>query len=329
MLPAAEIVQAVLTSERLPLSDEFALQELISPAFALRTKALANRLEALLQKVAGTVDADEITAKADAYREAAYVALDEAKGVSSKQIKINVQPRFVELLAPLSPRILRTYTHDTHAMQRVIRYAGNLSKPQIFFPKPIDNSRDAPFKPLISSKPHAIVPLPEVWTPNVTSVLPASMASHLASLGIDTEPPREFFPNPYEVEINQSRAPSWMWSREAQFARPKEDCEFLWVHDLTTFNEMLHHLEDDTHKAIAVDVEHHSLRTFLGLTCVIQISTVKMDFVVDALALRTEMARLLNVFANPSVVKVYASPFLISSLEPTPETGASWRGLGH
>ena len=36
---------------------------------------------------------------------------------------------------------------------------------------------------------------------------------------------------------------------------------------------------------IAIDLEHHDQRTFLGITCLMQISTREEDFIVDTLAL--------------------------------------------
>lgn len=56
---------------------------------------------------------------------------------------------------------------------------------------------------------------------------------------------------------------------------------------------------------IAVDLENHSVRSFQGFTCLIQISTRKEDFLIDALALRGSIHRALApVFADASTVKV-------------------------
>lgn len=42
-------------------------------------------------------------------------------------------------------------------------------------------------------------------------------------------------------------------------------------------------------REVAVDLEHHDIRTFQGITCLMQISTRSHDFVVDTLALRSEL----------------------------------------
>lgn len=60
-------------------------------------------------------------------------------------------------------------------------------------------------------------------------------------------------------------------------------------------------------KEIAVDLEHHSFRSYAGFVCLMQISTRDEDWVVDTLALRNELreTKLGGVFADPSVVKVF------------------------
>jgi hypothetical protein len=61
-----------------------------------------------------------------------------------------------------------------------------------------------------------------------------------------------------------------------------------------------------TTKEIAVDLEHHSYRTYAGFLCLMQISTRERDYIVDLLIpdVRAELAALGEVFADPSIVKV-------------------------
>lgn len=56
---------------------------------------------------------------------------------------------------------------------------------------------------------------------------------------------------------------------------------------------------------LAVDLEHHSHRSFSGFLCLMQISTRSEDFVVDTLALREELEDLNEVFTDPRIVKVF------------------------
>lgn len=50
--------------------------------------------------------------------------------------------------------------------------------------------------------------------------------------------------------------------------------------------------------------QHHSYRSFLGLTCLMQISTRDQDYIIDTLELRSELYLLNEVFTDPAIVKV-------------------------
>lgn len=58
-------------------------------------------------------------------------------------------------------------------------------------------------------------------------------------------------------------------------------------------------------KEIAVDLEHHSFRTFSGFVCLMQISTREEDFIIDTLSLREELESLNEIFTDPKIVKVF------------------------
>ena len=50
--------------------------------------------------------------------------------------------------------------------------------------------------------------------------------------------------------------------------------------------------------------QHHSYHTFLGLVCLMQVSTRSCDFIVDTLKLRRQLGILNDPFTNPNIVKV-------------------------
>ncbi len=58
--------------------------------------------------------------------------------------------------------------------------------------------------------------------------------------------------------------------------------------------------------AIAIDLEHHSHRSYRGFVCLMQISTREKDWVIDTLVpeVREELSILNEVFTDPKVVKV-------------------------
>ncbi len=55
----------------------------------------------------------------------------------------------------------------------------------------------------------------------------------------------------------------------------------------------------------ALDLEHHSHRSYLGLSCLMQISTGHEDWVIDVLALHDEMHDAMReLLADPAITKV-------------------------
>lgn len=76
---------------------------------------------------------------------------------------------------------------------------------------------------------------------------------------------------------------------------------------------------DELRKAteFAVDLEHHSYRTYAGFLCLMQVSTRHQDWIVDLLVLRNEMSILNEVFTDPKITKVCClaiSPFMSPQL---------------
>ncbi|KOM50374.1 hypothetical protein LR48_Vigan08g120100 [Vigna angularis] len=78
---------------------------------------------------------------------------------------------------------------------------------------------------------------------------------------------------------------------------------YVWVHTETQLKELVDALSEE--RFFAVDTEQHSLRSFLGFTALVQISTVEKDYLVDTIALHDFMGILRPVLANPSICKVF------------------------
>ncbi|XP_021746021.1 protein RRP6-like 3 [Chenopodium quinoa] len=77
----------------------------------------------------------------------------------------------------------------------------------------------------------------------------------------------------------------------------------VWVESESQLQELVDVLSKE--KLFAVDTEQHSLRSFLGFTALIQISTQKEDYLVDTIALHDSIHMLQSVFSDPNVVKVF------------------------
>ncbi|XP_009601353.1 protein RRP6-like 3 isoform X1 [Nicotiana tomentosiformis] len=78
---------------------------------------------------------------------------------------------------------------------------------------------------------------------------------------------------------------------------------YVWVESESQLRELAEVLSKE--RVFAVDTEQHSLRSFLGFTALIQISTGKEDYLVDTIALHDVMGILRPVFANPGICKVF------------------------
>ncbi|PRT53350.1 Exosome complex exonuclease RRP6 [Wickerhamiella sorbophila] len=168
----------------------------------------------------------------------------------------------------------------------------SLAKPQESFAHDVDNS-PGPFKPKLISKPHAIVGLEE------STQLKAP----------DSEHPKEWYDQPYKTEIEKVQYPKEVYeSREPTMFRKWSETPLSFVDTPKQVKKMVSKLAKCS--AIAVDLEHHDLRSYMGLLCLMQISTEKEDFIVDTLKLRTELQVLNEVFCNPNIVKVFHGAYM-------------------
>lgn len=85
--------------------------------------------------------------------------------------------------------------------------------------------------------------------------------------------------------------------------QPVETTKATWVDSYEGVLEMLEELKKA--KEIAVDLEHHDFRTYVGLVSLMQISTRDKDWIVDTLRPWRQKLEVLNeVFADPKIVKV-------------------------
>lgn len=177
----------------------------------------------------------------------------------------------------------------------------NVSKPQVHFPDyPIDNS-DTPFIP-----PYQAPEMAAAKTKGAKSVKDGIVSSYLKDLYKSNSTTENNVPHPYEDEISaavdqMSQRP--FDSSETTVYRSLDDTPFTFI---TTEKQLFDAVERiKTVSEISVDLENHSIRSFQGFTCLMQISTRREDFVIDTLSLRGHMHRALaSVFADEATVKV-------------------------
>ncbi|KAF5374147.1 hypothetical protein D9615_008827 [Tricholomella constricta] len=110
--------------------------------------------------------------------------------------------------------------------------------------------------------------------------------------------------HPYRYEITHISYPERMFQPVTpSLPRDFAETPFTWVSTIEDLQSMLAKLRQATE--IAVDLEHHSYRSYSGFLCLMQISTRDEDWIVDTLALRNELIELNEVFTDPKIVKVF------------------------
>uniref|UniRef100_A0A2K6QB49 Exosome complex component 10 n=1 Tax=Rhinopithecus roxellana TaxID=61622 RepID=A0A2K6QB49_RHIRO len=190
-------------------------------------------------------------------------------------------------------------------------HAKNIIRPQLKFREKIDNS-NTPFLPKIFIKPNAQKPLPQALSkerrerpqdrPEDLDVPPA-LADFIHQQRTQ-QVEQDMFAHPYQYELNHFTPPDSVFQKpQPQLYRPIEEtpCHFISsLDELVELNEKLLNCQE-----FAVDLEHHSYRSFLGLTCLMQISTRMEDFIIDTLELRSDMYILNESLTDPAIVKVF------------------------
>ena len=155
-------------------------------------------------------------------------------------------------------------------LSRVTNY--ELPKPQLKFPVTIDNSKTR-FVPILKEKPNALSEL----NPNT--------------------------PHPYRHEIEHLQFKQTQLFSQETSIKQLEEIPLQIVQSQEEFEAMLSELKQA--KEIAVDLEHHNFRSYQGFLCLMQVSTREKDYVVDPFPIWNEMHKLLPVFTDPEIVKVF------------------------
>uniref|UniRef100_A0A8C5A3Q4 Exosome component 10 n=1 Tax=Gadus morhua TaxID=8049 RepID=A0A8C5A3Q4_GADMO len=262
-----------------------------------------NKLTGLEDKFDLLVDSNDVIL------EKVGILLDEADGVNRSQkpvMPVGYQP----------PKIVVSSWNRKGADSRGsetfrLLQARNITRPQMKFKEKVDNS-NIPFVPKIFIKPNATKPLPSCKYFTNKQIrkerpedldVPAALADFIHQQRTQ-EHVEDMFAHPYQHELDHLTVPERLLSKtEPQMFRPMEEtkCSFIdTLEELVALNETLCKVSE-----FAVDLEHHSYRSFLGLTCLMQISTREQDYIIDSLELRGELYLLNEVFTDPDIVKVF------------------------
>ncbi|CAL4111705.1 unnamed protein product, partial [Meganyctiphanes norvegica] len=153
-----------------------------------------------------------------------------------------------------------------------------LAEQYILLSRIFDNSLGPPF-------------LQFCWGPHYTATL--KFASNMG-----------YYNHPYLYELQSwGPAASQLCEIRPTPPRPLDETPLVMVDREEDLHNMVETLKASSE--IAVDLEHHSFRSYQGLSCLMQISTRTQDFIVDPFALRGKLTCLNEVFANPKITKVF------------------------
>ncbi|XP_053994279.1 exosome component 10 [Hylaeus volcanicus] len=251
----------------------------------------------VMQHVLGTVGIKNkishrsIEEKFDLLLETNDILLDRANALMDKECGITKNSE-VELVVTHTKQqsINGSWNRQTYdapqtsdSTQSVRLLAGkNVHRPQLAFKDKIDNS-SKPWYPRIKDKPNSLKPL---------------------AIYLEETENGEVFNHPYEYELNMF-TPSDDRLQKSEPAKYKslEETPLIIIENSSDIKLLLKDLK--RYKEIAVDLEHHSYRSFQGITCLMQISTGDSDYLIDTLSLRSELHELNEIFTNRAILKVF------------------------
>mmetsp|Transcript_1308 Transcript_1308/g.1659 ORF Transcript_1308/g.1659 Transcript_1308/m.1659 type:complete len:569 (-) Transcript_1308:1090-2796(-) len=208
-------------------------------------------------------------------------------GSSRRETSVRCVEDFTDMLLG---EVLESYSTDhiwrearrlNNASIMSIDYQDTIARPQNNFQDAIDNS-DAPFVPKLRRKPNCI----EVLNHQELMAKP--------------------WLSPYRTELIQVQYQPWQLSRPHVLREIQDMNErpVFFLNQPFQVDELVSKFHTNSIRELAIDLEHHSLRSYHGFLCLMQISTRSEDFLIDVLALRSYLHKLLPVFTNGNIVKV-------------------------
>ncbi|XP_076472354.1 exosome complex component 10-like [Babylonia areolata] len=299
------VVQATKASNDLPTGDDYdyySTYDNVRNIMDLEARRLLQLLQSVMRHhnvkgtISGTSHALELDEQFDVIMDAndqilerVGTAVDEATGVKKNEQKLVVSAINRPNPAVASWNKKRTSSGGSVPVQLLT--AKNIQRPQLSFRDKIDNS-NKPFVPVIRHKPHAKKSLQE------SLQLPAGVTLE------DTENPEFVYPHPYQFELDEWQpSPEQLEKVVPQEPKPVDTTPPEFIDTASDLGDLCDLLSKE--KEIAVDLEHHSYRTFQGFVCLMQISTRCQDFLLDTLTLRSHIGLLNQVFTNPAITKVF------------------------
>jgi ribonuclease D len=220
----------------------------------------------------------------------AFVSLDSGISVVKAQIEDKVQSILTMLVQFVTPEAVNyEYEDIVEASDKCLEHVAitldNLKNPNPIIPKISNYELPKPKLPLKSDNSYE--PFSPILTHKPNSVVPLSQSPH----------------HPYLPELDRLIYTPFQLSAGAPTAYlPIEETPLAYIDTLSKLQSMINDLNQ--YKEIAIDLEHHSFRSYQGFTCLIQISTRDKDYIIDPFPIWGSIELLLDVFTNPGIIKV-------------------------
>lgn len=291
--------EGIKITNSLPSEDNFKYYSCF-PSFNSARNYQSERILKLIQGIVSLTGAStdvnrrSIDEKLDLLVEANDIFLDRANVLMNEEcgIKPKAEVQLIVAQAKKSTNIngsWNTVNRDASTTSGIsntqsVRLLGakNVQRPQLTFKDKVDNS-SKPWMPRIKEKPNALKPL-----------------SLISKKGTD----EQGIGHPYEFELDTFQVPSNQLKENTPVKyKSLDETPMLMIEKETDMEILLNDLQN--YNEIAIDLEHHSYRSFQGITCLMQISTRDTDYLIDTLSLRSELYRLNEVFTKPTVLKVF------------------------
>ena len=185
--------------------------------------------------------------------------------------------------------------------RKITFFAGaNVPRPQVVYNMKVDNSYSTPFVPRLTRKPNASV------TSLQESIKPMAHQNVITNSGYPAGP-SHFYPHPYQHEIENFEVPLDFLEKDESNLHSPPTIDNLPAPEIIETRVQLEALIEvlRTKREIAVDLEHHSFRSYQGITSLMQISTDEHDYIVDVFRLWNDAEALNEIFTSPSILKVF------------------------
>ncbi|GAB1859700.1 phospholipase A1 [Camponotus japonicus] len=290
------MIAGIKAANNLPAADNFNYYVCLKPSLNETRNKDLKRILATMQMIIRTtggssnIESADVDDKFDLLLETNDHLLDQANILMDEESGILRNPQ-VELVVSQMPKPLingswnrADRANESSDNSDKIRLLGgkNIQRPQLMFKDKIDNS-SKPWMPRIKEKPNSLKPL---------------------ALYVEEGEHGEVFNHPYEFELDKFDIPECQLKKSVPVQyKSLESTEFKLIEKPSEIKILLEDLKNQ--KEIAVDLEHHSYRTFQGITCLMQISTVNTDYLIDTLALRSELHQLNEIFTKPTILKIF------------------------